>query len=246
VTQFGSPGMREFLAPFEVVATRGDAFSHRARPDADGKFRIDGLTPGAWCVMRDPAVRQSENDDGPGYTPEYSNCEVLEGVVTRHDLDLRPGPGTNLAVSAQIGSTPCAGWMLRVAGFAWRGTLLDGFHDLGPDGRLEIATVPGPAVLHVRGTIGDRSELNIRDQVMLRPGPATWAIYKTAGSVIELRMIEGSAEFLCTVHLGEDRRFLLDPIPAGAWLASNPADRAVPAIAFTVNAGQATQLELPW
>jgi hypothetical protein len=259
----GSGGvvMSRAVAPLEVVATRGDGFAQRVEPDSDGRFRIEGLMPGAWCVLRDPGVRQSENDDGPGYTPEYANCEIREGLVTHHDIDLRSGPEVKLSVSAQIGALPCDAWKLRVAAFAWRGTQVDGFHDLGPDGRLEVACSPGPAVLHVYGRPCPGATIDIREQLVLEPGPVTWTMRTAGGALeghmldtarpkdhrsVELRWSADARDALCSVEVGPDGRFLIPALPAGSWKASKPGDQEARAFPFVVDSGQTTQLELPW
>ncbi len=252
----------EKLAPFQVVATRGDGFPCIAQPDERGRFRLDQLTPGSWCVVRLPAGAPPgvHFDDGPGETPTWSNCDVSDGAVTRFDLDLRPGSEAKLIVQARLGDAALERWKCRIASTAWRGAQFDKDLELGPDGSLSVNSVVGMAVLHLVGTLGG-ADLHLREQRVLAPGHNSWFLELPVGSVvgsvtrpeelgsamtIELRWERGELDALCTVRVADDGTFQIAGLPAGIWTATILRDAASRATSFDVPANGIRHVALTW
>jgi len=147
-----------------VVVSRGDAFARTQRVGADGAYRFDRLSPGDWLVgTRDeelsPNSVQSTSTRAPFDEARIeTNCRVLEGATTRHDLDLGGAAAPpRLIGTLQLDGRPAQGWTADLipndGGLAVRGTR---------SGRRGAATTQGPRTLDEAGGF----ELAVE-----RPGP---------------------------------------------------------------------------
>jgi hypothetical protein len=98
---------------------RHDGRPRTLRADKDGRFRLDGLTPGEWLVQQ--AEHELRHDSsttsfqsGGAENVEYAvSCRVENGVVTPFDLDLRHESKTVLEVHALLDGRPAVGWRVR-------------------------------------------------------------------------------------------------------------------------------------
>lgn len=98
-----------------VAASNGDGSVVKARTDREGAYRLEHLAHGPW------EVRYREEDQAfstfisaePDKDPYSGDCEVREGEVTRHDLDLRHQTKT-IAGTLRFDAAPAVGWTARL------------------------------------------------------------------------------------------------------------------------------------
>lgn len=100
-----------------VTAHRGDGFARSVRPDAEGRYRFDCLTPGDWRVE---ITDRSKSDDQMTIMPAARttvdwNCHVDRGHTTRHDIDLRYVEQCELVGQLRVdGRRPRGDWRARL------------------------------------------------------------------------------------------------------------------------------------
>ncbi|MEW6745190.1 MAG: sigma-70 family RNA polymerase sigma factor, partial [Planctomycetota bacterium] len=103
-----------------VAISRGDARAVTARTDASGRATFVNVMTGPWLVLaRDKEILadHSMTEMFPAGRSEEeipSNCEVLEGKVTRYVLDLRASPSPVLQGRFTLLGSSTAGWTARL------------------------------------------------------------------------------------------------------------------------------------
>lgn len=138
-----------------VVAHRGDGFARTVRADAEGVYRFENLTPGAYEVKLtsedlEPGSSRWNHSFGRAVRElESANCQVQVGKVTSFDI----GPRYALDASL-VGSIQVEGWLLagkrvsvELAEVA-EGQMSQGrWHAMiGKQGRFELPSLPSGRV----------------------------------------------------------------------------------------------------
>ena len=141
-----------------VGVSRGDSINHFTRTDESGAYRFESLAPGPWRVED-----RAEEPEGRTMSiaklanaPFRFNCTVVEGELTRHDLDLRWQEDLRVRGSLLLDGTAAEGWTARVlaprhADRPW---------DLAPvaldrEGHFAAPAQPGRAVLELTSPAGE-------------------------------------------------------------------------------------------
>jgi RNA polymerase sigma factor (sigma-70 family) len=99
-----------------VAASRGDGFPVWTRPDAEGRYRLERLTPGPWRVEgrdREPTRDVLGAANRPDEKDFRWNVDVREGATARCDVDMREQGAVALHGHFLIDGAPASGW--RVA-----------------------------------------------------------------------------------------------------------------------------------
>ena len=244
-----------------VAASRGDGFPRVVTPDDQGRFRLRGLSPGPWTLTilpPDPGGDGGRHaDDGPGETPAWSSCEVLEGATTHADVDLRGAARARLHVRLALEGIATAGSPVRVAGLGWHGP-----HGSEPEldarGELDLALTSGPYVVHATAALAHGIGLTFREQLVLAPGEQRWELDLATGALegrvldrarlrdgrLELVRSAHGLEATCSIPVGDDGGFRVEALPAGTW-SVGAGGWQPSATAFVVTAGALARVELP-
>ena len=165
-----------------VAISRGDAHARTARTDAEGHYRFERLTPGPWqveLVEEEISPNSSTTAHQRGDFRESdieSNCVVVEGQTTRHDLSLTGAGQVLLVGRLLLDGGGGSGWEARVmpvdqeAFIGGRGAQED---TLGSDGRFRLeVSEPGEYWLSMRPPQG--GVFMLYERVVLVPGENAW------------------------------------------------------------------------
>lgn len=100
-----------------IAASRGDAHVHTATVAADGSYRLTGLAPGAYHLIRCRRANHSRQDWNR-IIPQGDRLELPAGIhlapgqTLRHDLDLRDEVPSRLVGRVFVDGQPMAGWFV--------------------------------------------------------------------------------------------------------------------------------------
>jgi len=217
-----------------VALNRADGFPRTLRADAEGRFRFEELTPGAWQLSS--AKREfNPNQHGGAYATREgwslpTNCVVVEGETTYMDLDLRDHEQGELEGRLTLDGSPARDWLVEawpdgVRAFSGElpRTALDAegrfrftFDELGPR-RLHFSPAPELGlegqILLVVPVEGGRNEWS-RD---LRTGALSGRCSPIpAGDSLTLTSPRGAVpSFWFTIRPDLDDRYLVFGVPAG-------------------------------
>ncbi len=104
-----------------VAFSRGDGFAFTRRAETDGTYRAKLLTPGRWEVRRvefelHPVYMSMRNWPRGAWDEIPTNCEVVEGGVTRFDLDLGGGASALVSIEGQVlvDGRPAGAWSVAL------------------------------------------------------------------------------------------------------------------------------------
>jgi hypothetical protein len=106
----------EAVAGRIVAISRGDTYAQTARSDREGRFRFEQLTPGPWLVKlakEEISPHSSTTTSSRAAFKESdieSNCAVIEGQTTRHDISLAGVGEVVLAGTLRMDGAPAVGW----------------------------------------------------------------------------------------------------------------------------------------
>jgi len=160
----------------------GYGYPFTVRTAADGEYRVDGLTPGAWEVH--PVA--AEIDPG-SFTASYGRidkklepaCDVYVGEVTHLDIDLRDGAACLITGSFALGEDELVGWTASLeqawSEFGARDVVAS--QPIDSTGRFVLETeFPGRYALVLRGPESTGSRLELREELELRTGDRSWEL----------------------------------------------------------------------
>jgi RNA polymerase sigma factor (sigma-70 family) len=159
------------LAGLRVIAYTPDQPLHwwykavETVTDAEGHYRLDGLTKARHVVVCDPGTgsvvymhRFEDVGDTAGFAPVTQDVELLRGVVVSGQITDR---STGRPVRARVVYSPLLNnpHFASVPGYAAPRTGLSLWVDsremiTGPDGRFRLTALPGPGGLFVRAVAG--------------------------------------------------------------------------------------------
>lgn len=164
-----------------VAISRGDAHAQSQRTDAEGHYRFEHLTPGPWLVeLVDEEISpysSSTSSSGASFQESdiESNCMVVEGQTTRHDLSLTGGGQAVLVGTLLLDGGGASDWTAQLMPVDRGALAFEAERDtLGSDGafRLEVSD-PGEYWLSLRPPLG--GVFMLYERVLLVPGENTWS-----------------------------------------------------------------------
>lgn len=166
------PAHGESAANVTVTARRGDGFDHTTQTDANGGFKFDALTPGAWVLERSAPPASSPLASAP---MAAVRCEVAVGAVTSIEL---PAPDAGLAVlSGELAfdGAPALGWTVEVDGRVSR---------CSETGAFELAALlPGMRRIVFTAPTSEGAQWRIEGEVLLRIGANPWRLDQPTGRI---------------------------------------------------------------
>ncbi|HIF40763.1 MAG TPA: carboxypeptidase regulatory-like domain-containing protein [Planctomycetes bacterium] len=173
-----------------VALSRGDAHARTVRTDREGFYRCERLIPGPWQVeLASEEISlnsSSSSSDGSKFRESdiESNCVVLEGQTTRHDLSLTGEAQTVLVGTLLLDGAPAVGWQARL--MPEGGGLLRSGSDLedivGADGNFRI-TVRKPGEYQLSLGPPDRRAIRLLERLQLVSGENPWQASFSTGAV---------------------------------------------------------------
>jgi RNA polymerase sigma factor (sigma-70 family) len=249
-----------------VALNRGDAHPRTQRSDEQGRFRFEGLMPGAWRLARGTL----EFVEGRGSTSHSArppaeiefNCQVVDGETTLQDLDLSDWEPCRIRGELHVNGAPASGWLLS----AWPNeAFVGGEHpSTASDARgafeLEVEDA-GPATLSFRppAEATGRGQLSVTLEVV--PGDNPWKGAFTLGSLegtVAAPPGEGELLFFVAsegvvpgcfwpIQADSGGRFVLPYLPIGRGEIQHlDADFAAsPVLELEIEPGRRTVVEVP-
>lgn len=255
-----------------VGISRGDAHAVTQRTGADGSFRFERLTPGPWQVrLVDEEIHPSRSHSSSTTArmrPEIDwDCDVEEGRTTRFDIDLGERGAVRLTGLLRIDGRDPGAWKasLHKDGIFFGASHADA--EIALTGEFELSTTrPGPYLLVLQGTYGERGMQFLVARVELAKGENPWQLDLATGA-LEVANVpppedddpsiahlwSRGDELLCLTALFPDEqgRCLLPRLPLGPSrivdvAPADPEPRDWPLLAeCEVVAGGTAQVELP-
>lgn len=213
-----------------VSISRGDGDVRMDRTDADGRYRFDALTPGGWQVAwrarEAPEAFHFQSSDGERWEPRW-DCIVADGLVTVHDVDLREESLARVTGAVAVDGEPAAGWTVS-ARHVHAADVLDPVRPVvvGPEGRFELAVVPGTYELTAEAPPAEDGHVSVTRRAEVDDAGLEWSL------VLETATLAGSSSggprrLTCNVRMpdgtaghawitpDEDGSFSLRGVPAG-------------------------------
>ncbi|MBK7875611.1 MAG: sigma-70 family RNA polymerase sigma factor [Planctomycetes bacterium] len=201
-----------------VAFSRGDGRGFTQRVGPNGAYRLEGLAPGRWHVMEH--VTEIDADrvlsmsflEGPAREFPWS-CTVADGLTTRFDLELGPGPECELAVHVLVDGAPAAGWSVAAGSGTRIATLLESKGaKLDGEGRARIAPRElGPGFVVVTAIGGELDGLRwVRRMEYAVGGHALELDLRSARVRVEHATIDAP---LAVVTLFQNGDFAVRPVP---------------------------------
>ena len=226
-------GQGDELADRIVGASRGIGAPLSARSDAQGRFRLEGLTPGKWLLRpfdHEVDTRGSSSGGGIGAPdPEQPcNCIVNPGQSTHFEIDLTQHASLGLRV--QLAGWDSATWSgyLEPAGGTF-GRARECFDKPASEWKV-IAEQPGAYDLRVFSKLADPGRsLRIDEHLQLAPGENQWTLAPSAGhlTLANLRgedvqaMLQSALSASCKASLSlvipAHSELTLADVPVGTW-----------------------------
>ncbi|MCE9595876.1 MAG: carboxypeptidase regulatory-like domain-containing protein [Planctomycetes bacterium] len=220
-----------------VGASCGDGHGRTTRADADGRYRFDELTPGAWLVKRCdeeivPYSTTTSTSSVDSAVELPTSCIVREGEVTHFDLDLRVDARPRARGRLLLGGGPAVGWAVDAETL---GAHFDppGHAETDAEGRFDVrAPSAGAGTLRLRSNGPGDGWRAFGASVAWRLGETTWERDLPVGKLEFGPALDGAAQesyraswraegglLWCdvSVALARDGSRVLDALPAGTW-----------------------------
>lgn len=254
-----------------VAFDRHDARARTLRADKEGRFRLDGLTPGPWSVTRaEKELLAADDEQSYGEKPaggiEYPvSCTVREGETTQFDLDLTHASPAEFLAHVTLDGQPAVGWKLvlvpedsrHLGDEAFRGAI-----DGRGDARIELPRA-GSCRLELSSSAESGAELVFRDTLALLAGPNAWTLAvergRVTGRIAPARAAQWRHDLVlqlaeCDVRIAitpdAEGRFTLPFVPAGTWALLTSAKNsfgdggAAPPVVVQVKRGATAEVVL--
>jgi hypothetical protein len=212
-----------------VGISRGDMSSRTTVVGQDGGYHFDGLAPGTWWIRRCETDFSSTGGQIYGYVqgfdPSLQQVEVLDGVTTTFDLDLKDvSCEVRGRLRSRLAST--SHWTAR---FEPNSEMRqpDEHSELKNDGSFEIhPPTLGPWTLILTDEGREDRDQKIEQRLEIRRGTNEWNLELPVGA-IEGDALPGAVlthrwrndrGTTCTTHFLVDAqgRFRVDGIPVGS------------------------------
>lgn len=210
------PGME--AAGLFIAASRGDGLPKSAIVDANGRYRLEGLTPGEWRVegrlraVRTEMLSISRHPDDVVYRP---NVVVRDRKTVKFDVDMSELGDVEVHGQLRIDDgVPPLGWVVEVVPPRHaRGPIKAPTVELDKDGRFVITARPGRADLRFVGSITGGAMIEMLREVQIKGPRLDWEGTLMTAPVLEY--LEGDHEQARFVRGDEefgDREFTVVPV----------------------------------
>lgn len=161
-----------------ISISRGDGDVRFTRTDDQGLYHFEHLAPGGWNV----AQRDQETSTSVTFAaisgerePIEWDCEVVDGQVTFHDIDLRDVTPGLLRGQLLIDGVGAVGWNASLADLTG-GNLTDSVRStvLSTEGNFELSAAQGAWRLWLQSPTSDSATTMIFENVVLVSEPVEW------------------------------------------------------------------------
>jgi uncharacterized GH25 family protein len=218
-----------------VGASRGGGRSCSVRTDAEGKFRFEKLSPGAWLLRPlaedvDPAGEGFEIRYAVGGASELpSTCAVRPGETTRIEIDLRHK--AEFVARIELAGLEGGKWTAALdpegASFSRRTSL----SQVAEDALRMSVDQPGDYALRISVWKPEmHGSLRIEERLHLDAGPNVWSLAGPAGQLVIANTLgdkvypqlrcegPGGRTLEIDLELAAREEALLETLPAGRWV----------------------------
>jgi hypothetical protein len=176
---------------FLLAFQRGDGDTKTVRLGPDGRYRLEGLTPGPWWIqlldeeltgVRSGSSSILHDEAAPPYEPW--TCTVADGATTRYDVDLDANAPGRVRGTLELDGRTVTGWTasliqeLAIAEDLAESTALD-----ASGGFVLGAPRPGEYTLVLSGPEEPCGRLVIRESLSIEPGEQSWSLALAPGRV---------------------------------------------------------------
>ena len=177
---------------FVLAYHRGDGVVHSLRLGADGRYRMDGLTPGPWEVRPlddEPAGNRSGSsaqffEDELAPPMEDWSCTVVEGESVRYDVDLTDRAPCTVVGRLELAGRELAGWSAALERPQEFETPVVTSKPLDASGAFELVVPRGGSYrLALRGPEDGNGRLELSETLELAPGRHEWTLSLRPGRV---------------------------------------------------------------
>lgn len=163
-------------AGFVLAFHRGDGNVRTMRLGPDGRYRMEGLTPGGWDVLAlDDEIHGNRSSSSSAYHPDGAppfeewDCFVVDGETTHHDLDLTDRAPCTVRGELALAGRDLSGWTAALE--TEQDELVLASVPLDASGRFElVAPRGGDHRLVLRGPEQGHGRLELRETLALAPG----------------------------------------------------------------------------
>ena len=190
-----------------ISISRGDGDVQVERTDEEGHYRFDDLTPGGWNV----AQHLHQGQESVRYQPSLNknweprwDCHVQDGLVTRHDIDLRSEFLAKVSGSLTLDGHAAAGWTARAV-HRYAEELTDPVRPVavGADGTFELRVVPGTYELSLQSPASLHGHVRLARKLEIGTDGLEWGLSLETGALKGTSAL-GSGRLLYTSSLQTD------------------------------------------
>jgi protocatechuate 3,4-dioxygenase beta subunit len=211
------------IAGHIVALSRGDAHARTTRTDGEGLYRFEHLIPGRWQVeLADEEISphsSSWSNDSAAFSESdlKTNCDVLEGQTTHHDISLTAEVETTLVGTLLLDGAAAVGWQARLTPegdrFQRSGSELEDL--VGEDGTFRI-TVRNPGGYRLALGPPDQRAIRLTERLQLVPGENLWRASFETGAVSFINAPPAESGLPTIVLVGSDGKTELVVAVGGA------------------------------
>lgn len=211
-----------------VAASRGDGIAMTTRVDDEGRYRLEGLTPGPWRVegrLETVRTEMRSISKHPDDLPERHDVVIVDREVHRFDVDMRHLGRVEVHGEFRIdGAAPAGDWRAEIVmPLHARGSVERAPVTLDHDGRFVLSTSSGRADLRLTGTLPGGVRVEVLREIRFRGPRLDWEESLATAEVQEfvlgdpdrVRLIRGSQ------GIG-DRELAIVPVVHGELRARVP------------------------
>src|SRR5262245_48503456 len=176
---------------FLLAFHRGDGDVRTLRLGPDGRYRIEGLTPGPWHVLplddelsgnRSSSSSTMYDDEAPPFEPW--SCTVIDGQTTRYDVDLRERAPCRLRGELALGGRSPERWTASLERDLPTTQEVLASIPLDAHGGFELVAPRGGRYrLVLRSPDEGNGRLELREELELAPGERDWSLALRPGRI---------------------------------------------------------------
>jgi len=163
---------------------RGDGDIRTLRLGPDGRYRLEGLTPGPWTLAPlDDELFGARSSSSSSYYEEGAppmpapSCFVVDGETTRCDVDFSAFSPCTLRGELALDGRSTSGWTASLEVRHTPDDLMLASVELDERGRFElVAPRGGKHRLVLRGPEEANGRLELAEELELEPGERAWSL----------------------------------------------------------------------